>query len=206
MTEMRSYALGLIVAGLIVAPALQASAAPLRPGTCPMHRMGVGTARPGMPGTLMGMGAQRPGGSTRGMRANMADMQQIHSLLANHSSIKRRVRKLPNGVETLTTSTDPGVAATLVGHVNSMYARLREGRLIRGFDPLFVELFRHAGLIELRIARVAHGVSVIETSNDPYAVSLIQAHADAVSGFVKDGGAAMHRIHPLPARSSDKQH
>ena len=205
MKQLKKYAPGLVAASLILAPAALAGAAAARTGACPMQRMPAWAARPGMARAPMGLGAMRPGGGPGGMRANMADMQQIHSLLANHSSIQRQVRKLPNGVETLTTSADPRIAATLVEHVNSMYARLREGRMIRGFDPLFVELFRHAGRIELRIERVAQGVRVVETSSETYAVKLIQAHADAVSGFVKDGTAAMHRIHPLPARSANQQ-
>lgn len=130
----------------------------------------------------------------------MADMGQIHTLLANHDAIQRTVRQLPNGVETVTTSEDPRIAALLPEHVQAMYARMKEGRLIRGFDPLFVELFRQAGKIDVQVEKRADGVRVVETSGDPYAVKLIQAHADAVDGFVRHGMAAMHQTHPVPSR------
>ena len=143
--------------------------------------------------------AMMRGGMPGNMGSNMADMQQIHTLLANHGSVQRAVRKLPNGVETVTTSRDPRVAALLPEHVNAMYARLKEGRLIRGFDPLFVELFRQADQIDLKVERLPNGVRVVETARDPYAVQLIQAHAEAVNGFVRDGLAAMHRTHAVPS-------
>lgn len=148
----------------------------------------------------IGSGAMnRVNGTGSGMQSNMADMGQIHALLANHKTIQRRVQNLPNGVETITTSSDARVAALLPEHVTAMYARLKDGRLIRGFDPLFVELFRSAGKIDLKMERLKNGVRVVETSRDPHAVKLIQAHAEAVNGFARDGLAAMHRRHPAPA-------
>jgi len=156
--------------------------------------------RGGMQGGMMQHRGMQGGGMQGGMMGGgMADMQQVHTLLANHDSIRRAVRKLPDGVETATTSADPRVAALLPEHVNAMYARLKEGRLIRGFDPLFVELFRQADKIAVKVEPRKDGVRVVETSRDAYAVKLIQAHADAVSGFVQDGMAAMHRTHAVPS-------
>jgi hypothetical protein len=137
----------------------------------------------------------------RGMGGNAADMRSIHELLFSHKSITRKVRQLPNGVETVTTSTDPQIAAKLKEHVAAMYARMKEGRLIRGFDPLFVALFQNADKIDFRVTPLANGVLVVETSNDPYVAKLIQAHAAAVDGFVKEGMPAMHRTTPVSPRS-----
>jgi hypothetical protein len=172
---------------------------------------GRGMGRPGMMQGGMMQRGMMPGGGTPGsgaaggMGGNMADMQQIHALLSNHRAIQRAVRKLPDGVETVTTSSDPRVAALLPEHVQAMYARLKEGRLIRGFDPLFVALFRQADQIEIQVERLKDGVRVVETSRDPQAVRLIQAHAEAVNGFVKDGMAAMHRTHPVPAQPGSER-
>jgi uncharacterized protein len=163
-----------------------------------------GVQRGGMRGGGMHGGGMRGGGMhgrmRGGMGGNIADMRQIHTLLAGHGSIQRTVRKLPDGVETVTTSRDARIAAMLPEHVNAMYARMKEGRMICGFDPLFVELFRQADRIAVKVEPLKDGVRVVETSRDPYAVKLIQAHADAVDGFVKDGMAAMHRTHPVPPR------
>lgn len=153
----------------------------------------------------MHAGARGQGMRGGGMHGNRADMQQIHTLLANHAAVQRSVKKLPDGVETVTTSRDPRVAALLPQHVEAMYTRMKQGRLIRGFDPLFVELFRQADKIDVRVEKLKDGVRVVETSRDPYAVKLIQAHADAVDGFVKEGMAAMHRVHPLPNQEATER-
>ena len=151
----------------------------------------------GSPATIQ----RRPG---RG-HGNRADMQLIHTLLANHGAIRRTVKQVPNGVETVTSSNDPKLAALLAEHVRSMYDRMKEGRMIRGFDPLFVELFRHADRIEVKIEPQRDGVRVVETSKDPYVVKLIRAHAAAVDGFVRDGMKAMHERHPVPPRDDRGQ-
>lgn len=198
-------------------PALASPGAGWSGPGCPMHRMqgfrvqgGMRGATPMMQHRMMQPGMMRHRGMSGSRGSNMADMQQIHTLLANHGSVRRAVKHLPNGVETVTVSSDPRVAALLPEHVNAMYVRLKEGRLIRGFDPLFMELFRQAGRIEIQVEPLQNGVRVVETSQDPYTVKLIQAHAQAVNGFVKDGMAAMHRTHAVPGRpsrsSSDGHH
>ncbi len=158
-----------------------------------------GVMQHGTDGSQQGMMGGEHGINGMQGGSNMADMQQIHTLLANHDAVRRTVRNLPNGVETVTTSQDTRIAAMLPQHVEAMYARLKEGRLIRGFDPLFVELFRQADKIDLKLEKLDTGVRVVETSNDPHAIRLIQAHARAVDGFVKDGMDAMHRKHSVPA-------
>lgn len=151
----------------------------------------------------MGMGPGRMGGGMigGGMMGGMADMHLAHTLLANHTAIQRTARQLPDGVETVTTSKDPRVAALIPQHVQAMYRRLQAGEVIRGFDPLFAALFQNAGKIQVRVEPNKDGVRVVETSQDPYVVQLIKAHAAAVDGFVKDGMAAMHQLHPVPERT-----
>lgn len=41
---------------------------------------------------------------------------------------------------------------------------------------------------------------VTETSDDPYVVKLIQAHADIVSLIVNNGFSEAHRNHVVPAK------
>ena len=54
-------------------------------------------------------------------------------------------------------------------------------------------LFRNANRYERRLALTANGVSVTETSDDPRLTASIRAHAQEVSGFVRDGMPAMMR-------------
>ncbi len=169
-----------------------------------MHGMrGRGMMGRGMHGRggRMGPGMMGRGMMGRGMMNDptfMADRNDFHLLLANYKRIRRRVKMLPNGVETWTETNDPRLVPVLQRHVESMHRRIKQKRPIRMMDPLFAEIFRHTEKIEMKIQRTPKGVHVVETSQDPYVVQLIQAHARVVSGFVNRGFAEAHRLHPVP--------
>lgn len=131
---------------------------------------------------------------------NRKDMAAIHGLLGDHRKITRKVTKLKDGVETLTESKDPKVAAKIQEHALAMQKRLKEGRPIRMWDPLFAELFENHAKIKMVVTKTKEGVSVKESSTDPYTVTLIQWHAEGVNGFVKEGMAGMHKEHPAPPK------
>ena len=161
-------------------------------------RMGQGGGQGRMGQGRMGQGGMGPGRMGRGGMDD-PDHQTIHALLADHAAIERRVEDLPNGVETWTESGDPEVAARIREHVRQMSARLDEGRPIRRWDPLFAEIFEHADAIEMEIVDTERGVRVVETSDDPAVVLLIQQHAHrAVSEFVERGMDRAHEPTPLP--------
>ena len=147
--------------------------------------------------------AQNSGMGRMGGGSHGGDMNTIHSLLEHHDAITRRVVDRPDGVETWTESDDPAVAARIREHVRQMDARLEDGRPIRRWDPLFAELFEHADAISMEIEDTATGVRVVETSDDPYVVALIQQHAHrAISEFVAGGMDRAHQPTPLPAPPS----
>lgn len=133
-------------------------------------------------------------------RGNAEDMGMIHRLLAVHDRITRKVTKLDNGVRTLTESKDPKVAAYIKEHALAMQSRIKDGRPIRMWDPLFAELFENHKKIKMVVTKTKNGVSVVETSTDPYVITLIQWHAEGVNGFVKEGMAGMHKEHPAPPK------
>lgn len=150
---------------------------------------------PGMRSGRMGQG-MGPGGMGPGMDG---DMTTIHSLLADHAAIERRVEDRTDGVETWTESDDPEVAEQIRQHVRDMYARLEEGRPMRRWDPLFDAIFARADAIEMTIEDTPRGVRVVETSDDPEVVALIRQHAHrAVSEFVERGMDRAHEPTPLP--------
>ncbi len=130
------------------------------------------------------------------------DMDTIHALFAAHKQITRTVKKLPDGVETITESSDANVQALIREHVRAMYHRLSAGRPVRMWDPLYAEIFRQAGKIKMDMFDTAKGIKVVETSADPWVVKLLHSHADGVSEFVEEGMTAMHKEHPLPASVS----
>lgn len=136
----------------------------------------------------------------RGMGPGMMqDMQTIHQLLVNHEQVERRVVNRPNGIESWTESDDPEIARAIQTHVHQMKERMEEGRAIRHMDPLFRELFRQSETIEMTVENTARGVHVIETSDDPTVVRLIQQHANrAVNEFVEQGMQRAMQPTPLP--------
>jgi hypothetical protein len=124
----------------------------------------------------------------------------FHFLLANGNQIRREVKELANGVETVTESDDPAVAAKIQEHVEAMYRRVNQRRPIHLRDPLFRELFRNSDKISMKHDKTDNGVHVIETSTDPYVARLLQEHAKVVSLFIKNGNAEARKNHAVPAR------
>jgi hypothetical protein len=72
-----------------------------------------------------GRGMGRPGPEMR------ADQDVFHFLLDHHAEIRRSVKRLDNGVETLTESDNKEVATKIQEHVASMHQRIKDGRGLR---------------------------------------------------------------------------
>jgi hypothetical protein len=142
-------------------------------------------------------------GRGRGQRDDprfIEDRKWFHFLLDNRAKIRRMITRTAKGVETVTESDDPDVAAGIQTHLAAMHARVKEGRGIHMRDPLFREVFRHADKISMEITNTDKGVRAIETSDDPYVASLIQAHADVVSLFIETGHDEVRKNHAVPPR------
>lgn len=150
-----------------------------------------------------GRGRGKGGPGFRGGRQDptfQTDRNGFHFLLANRSKVRRKVKNLKNGIETITESDSPQIAAKIQEHVLAMYNRLETKRPIHMRDPLFRELFRHTDKINMKLKKTQKGVHVIETSKDPYVVKLLQKHAQVVSLFIKNGHAEARKNHSLPNR------
>lgn len=150
-----------------------------------------------------GLGRRRGQGRGRGPHgAGDAKLEQDHAvfffLLKHRQEITRRVTDLKNGVETLTESKNPKVAAKIREHVASMYDRVEQKNPIHMRDPLFREIFRHADQVEMKTEKTKNGIRVIETSKNPYVAKLIQAHARVVSAFLKNGHQELRKNHHVP--------
>jgi hypothetical protein len=126
------------------------------------------------------------------------DRDVFQTLLGNHEKIRREVRLVAKGVETVTESDNPTIAILIQDHVHAMHGRLVEGRRIRQWDPMFEAVFDRAPQIRLEIEDTPTGVRVREVSDDPKVARLIQAHARVVDGFVARGGAESQLAHPIP--------
>jgi hypothetical protein len=154
-----------------------------------------------------GRGRGRGGPGFRGGRQDPtfeADRDVFHFLLANGDKIRRTIKKLENGVETVTESDDEDIAAKIQEHVAAMYDRIKENRPIHMRDPLFREVFSHVDKIKLTHEETDQGIRVKETSDDPYVATLIQEHAKVVSLFIKNGFAEARKNHAVPPRGAEK--
>lgn len=127
-----------------------------------------------------------------------ADLAVFRSLLQHRARITRRVKALPNGVQTVTESNDPEVADQIKQHVVAMHRRIKDGKPVHLRDPLFVELFANADKIDLRILETQKGVEVTETSTYPYVVKLIRAHSEVLSLFLQNGMSEIRKLHAIP--------
>lgn len=157
------------------------------------------------------LAAQPPGkgpppGKGMSKDANFAaDRDVFHFLLENRKDVRRTVTGTKTGVETVTESDRPEVAKGIQEHAAAMSERVKAGKGIRHRDPLFAEIFRHYDKITMAVEKTEKGVKVTETSDDPYVVKLIQAHAAVVTKFIENGHAEVMRNHPLPERPDPKK-
>jgi hypothetical protein len=141
--------------------------------------------------------AQQPApahGQHDGHASMMSQMAEIHDLFSNHDKMTRTVMNLPNGVRTVTESSDPRVAQLLKDHVASSQQRVESG-----VDPgLPIEsdalrtIYANYKKIQTTVETTATGVIVVQTSDDPATVTALQQHASEVTTFVDEGMAAMH--------------
>jgi len=131
--------------------------------------------------------------AARGDAASRApvDMAAYMELFQRHAEIRRTVTKIPGGVRTVTESDAPELVAQLQAHVTTMYRNLDRGFEMRCMSATLPVLLRNANRYRRRITLTPHGVAVTETSNDGQVVKAIRGHAREVSGFVRDGMAAM---------------
>jgi hypothetical protein len=158
-----------------------------------------------------GLVAQPPGkgppaGKGQGKDAAFAaDRDVFHFLLDHRKDIRRTVKELDDGVETVTESDKPEVAKKIQEHVAAMHKRVKDGKGIHLRDPLFAELFRHYDKIRMAVVQTDKGVKVTETSDNPYVAKLIRAHAAVVTKFIENGPDETRKNHTVPEKPGAKK-
>ena len=122
------------------------------------------------------------------------EVDDLKNIFINHKKIERNVTNIPNGIKTVTLSTNPEVRQSIVNHVSMMVTRMQENKnpevIIQ--SPTLTELFKHYDKIETEIELTDTGVQIIQTSQDPEVVSLLQKHAAEISDMVERGMQAVH--------------
>lgn len=132
----------------------------------------------------------------RGANATSEESAELALMFRNFDTITREVENLPNGIRTVTRSSDEVVMEVLVSHVSGMI-----GRVERGEDPQIMiqsptlEIFFVRGdAIETEIEVTDEGIVVVQFSDDPELVEALQVHAGEVSDMADRGMQAVHEI------------
>jgi len=127
------------------------------------------------------------------MGASPADMSLYMEMFNRHTEITRTVEEIPGGIRTTTQSNSPDLVAQLQAHVSSMYAHVDQGAEVVCMSGSLPTLFRHANGYRRQLTFTPTGVIAEETSDDPALTQAIRAHAQEVTGFVRDGMPPMMR-------------
>ncbi len=125
--------------------------------------------------------------------ATQADMSSYMKLFDRHAELRRTVEAIEGGVRTTTESDATDLIALLQAHVSSMYTHLNQRAEVTCMSSSLPTLFRNSTRYRRELTLTARGVVVTETSSDPQITTAIRAHAQEVSGFVRDGMPAMMR-------------
>jgi hypothetical protein len=130
----------------------------------------------------------------RGANASESESDELAVMFENFDTISREVTNLPNGIRTVTRSSDEDVMAVLVSHVVGMV-----DRVARGDDPkIFIQsptldiLFANGAEMQSQIDVTEEGIVVVRTSTDPDVVAALHKHAAEVSDMANRGMQAVH--------------
>lgn len=127
------------------------------------------------------------------MGVGPVEMSRYMEMFNRHNEINRVVEQIPGGVRTTTESNSPDLTAQLQAHVSSMYSHVGEGAEVMCMSQSLPTLFRNASGYRRQLTITPTGVIAEETADDPVLVEAIRAHAQEVTGFVRDGMPAMMR-------------
>ncbi len=130
----------------------------------------------------------------RGANASQAETDELAVMFENFDTITREVINLPNGIRTVTRSSNEDVMAVLVSHVVGMV-----DRVARGDDPqVFIQsptldiLFANGAEMKSEIEVTEEGIVVVRTSANPDVVAGLHIHAAEVSDMAERGMQAVH--------------
>ena len=122
------------------------------------------------------------------------EVNDLKNIFTNHKKITRNVTNVPNGIKTITFSQDEKVRESIINHVSMMTTRMAENKnpevMIQ--SPTLTELFKYYDQIETELEVTDTGIAVIQTSENPEVVKLLQTHASEISDMVDRGMQAIH--------------
>jgi hypothetical protein len=132
----------------------------------------------------------------QGENATPEESAELAVMFRNFQTFTREVTNLPNGIRTVTRSSDPEVMAALVSHVTGMIARVENKDDPKIFiqSPTLDIFFERGDGITSDIEVTDEGIMVVQTSTDPEVVAAMQTHAAEVSDMAARGMQAVHEM------------
>jgi len=130
----------------------------------------------------------------RGENATAEESAEIAMLFKEFETITREVENLPNGIKTVTRSTDQVVMDALVSHSVGMIDRvgqLDDPKIIVQSPTLDIFFLRGAAITS-NVEITDDGLVVVQTSDDPEMVAALHTHAAEVTAMTERGMAALH--------------
>lgn len=138
-----------------------------------------------------------------GENATAEESEEMRVLFRNFTTLSRDVTNLPQGIRTVTASTDPAVMEALVSHVIGMIDRVDQADdpkvLIQ--SPTLDLFFLRGDSITTTIDVADEGIIVTQTSDDPELIEALQIHAAEVSDMAERGMQAVHEM--MSARANN---
>lgn len=130
----------------------------------------------------------------RGLNASPEESAELAIMFRQFETLTREVTNLPNGISTLTSSSDEEVMTALISHVVGMIGRVEAGDdpQIMIQSPTLDIFFARGEAITTEIDVTDAGIVVVQTSEDPEVVEALQVHAAEVSAMAERGMDAVH--------------
>ena len=158
-------------------------------------------------GMHMGMHAQHHGADgtghdevnmpgLKGENASARESEELAIMFRNFETLSREVTELPNGIRTVTKSSDEAVMAALASHVSGMIGRVENKDDPKIFiqSPTLDIFFARGDKIHSEIDVNDEGIVVVQTSDDPEVVAAMHTHAAEVSAMAERGMQAVHEM------------
>jgi hypothetical protein len=139
----------------------------------------------------------------RGPGRMHAEMREtIHGLFDAHAQFKREVTQTETGYTSTTTSKNQEAAKLLQKHVKQMEKRLKQGFMVRRWDPAYEEFVRFYDDMDIQITNIKNGIKIQATGKTKEAREVARNHAGIISKFIKKGWEEHDVLHPAVATSN----
>lgn len=132
----------------------------------------------------------------QGENATPEESADLAVLFNNFDTITREVENLPNGIRTVTRSSDADVMDALVNHSVGMIDRvgqLDDPKILIQSTTLDIFFLQGEDIVS-EVSIEDEGLIVVQTSENPQIVEALQVHAAEVSAMADRGMQAVHEM------------